>query len=85
MKTEHADRQRRLCERLQILGYARHKSIRLYGEELDLVSDPVPDGDGIVIRAVNRRSGRLRQVPIPLMTVRMVLQELESTDLGLAA
>jgi hypothetical protein len=64
-----------ICERLRKLGYARDLQVRLYGEELHLVSNPVPDGAGFSVEGVVIRSGKLRRVRIPLTVVDMTAQE----------
>ncbi len=38
----HSERLAVLCTRLMALGYAQHKKIRLYGEELELIADAMP-------------------------------------------
>ena len=35
-----------ICERLKTLGYENRNRIRMYGEEFDLTSNPVPDENG---------------------------------------
>ena len=66
-----------LCERLRRLGYAQNNQVRLYGEEFDLVSDPITLGEHlIVVDAIERKSGHLRRVRIPLNIVHIAKQEL---------
>jgi len=69
------DQPKNICARLQQLGYAREKHIRLYGEEFHLVSDPVPDGDGFAVEGITRFSGNVRRVRIPLSLVHTVRKE----------
>jgi hypothetical protein len=71
------DRQQLICERLKKFGYASEHRIRLYGEELHLVSNPVADEIGYSVLAVMVRSGNLRHVRIPLSIVGMLERELE--------
>ena len=74
-----------ICERLQELGFARGKHIKLYGEELHLVSNPVPDGNGFAIEGITRRSGNIRQLRIPLSLVHTLRKELaldQHTDIA---
>lgn len=66
-----------VCERLRKFGFAERRHIRLYGEELDLVSNATPDGDGFAVDAVNRKSGCKRRVRIPLSLVHTFRQEFE--------
>ena len=75
MKNPSAERQA-ICERLQELGFAREKHIKLYGEELHLVSNPVPDGDGFAVEGISRNSGKIRRLRIPLSLVHTLRKEL---------
>ena len=34
-----------LCERLKGLGYEKNKQLRMYGQEFDLISDPITIGE----------------------------------------
>lgn len=74
--TSRNDRQQMICEKLQELGYAREKHIRLYGEEFHLVSNPIPDGDGFAVEGITRKSGNLRRMRIPLSLVHTLSKEL---------
>lgn len=74
--TNRNDKRQEICDKLQKLGYAREKHIKLYGEDLDLISNPVPDGDGFAVECVARPSGDLRRVRIPLTLVYTVKREL---------
>ena len=80
------DRQGVVCERLKKFGYASERRIRLYGEELRVVSDPIADEVGYSVLAVAVRSGNLRHLQIPLSLVGMLERELEREEaLELAA
>ena len=66
-----------VCERLKLLGYAQSKQVRMYGEEFELVSDPITIGEHlVVVDALERKSGSLRRVRIPLPIVNRIRQEL---------
>lgn len=66
-----------LCERLKRLGYEKNKQIRMYGEEFDLISDPITIGDHLyVVDAIERKSKSLRRVRIPLPIVNMIQRDL---------
>jgi hypothetical protein len=67
--TNRNDKRQAICDKLQKLGYAREKHIKLYGEDLDLVSNPVPDGDGFAVEGVTRTSGNLIRVRLPLTLI----------------
>jgi hypothetical protein len=70
------DRQLLLCRKLQRLGYSAQQRIRLYGEEFDLVSDPIPEDNGFAVDGISRKSGNVRRVPIPLSIVHVAEHEL---------
>ena len=73
--TKQRDKQLVICQKLRKLGYARARHIRLYGEEFHLISDPVPDGDGFVVKGTARRSGKSRYIRIPLSIVDTLRRE----------
>lgn len=75
--SNRSDGQATICNRLQELGYAREKQIKLYGEEFQLVSNPVPDGDGFAVEGIARRSGNLTRMRIPLSIVCTLRKELD--------
>jgi hypothetical protein len=77
--TYHTAKRKTICERLQELGYEREKSIKLYGEELRLVTNPMPDGDGFAVEGVARRSGNLQRMRIPLSLITTLRKELART------
>ena len=61
-----------ICNRVKHLGYAVSKSIRLYGEEFEVVSDPFPEADGIAVHAKSRRNPTVRKVRIPATVLQSV-------------
>ena len=71
-----SDKGQAICDRLQKLGYAKENHIKLYGEELHLVSNPVPDGDGFAVEGIARASGARKRMRIPLSLVCTVRKEL---------
>jgi hypothetical protein len=69
--------QQALCERLKRLGYEKDKQIRMYGEEFELISDPITIGEHLfVVDAIERKSRSFRRVRIPLTIINMIRQEL---------
>ncbi|MGO8985280.1 MAG: hypothetical protein ACLPHI_13155 [Terriglobales bacterium] len=76
------DKRECICARLQQLGYAREKHIRLYGQDFDLVSNPVPEGDGFVVEGVARPSGNLKRMRIPLSLIYTLKKQLAAEDMG---
>ena len=73
-----------LCSRLTALGYACHKTVRLYGEELELTSDPSPDGDGFSVEGIARSSGKLTRMRLPRPVIQVVTRELEAARTRIA-
>ncbi len=59
-----------LCETLKRLGYSQNNQVKLYGEVFELVSDPVAVSENFVfVDALERKSGQVRRVRIPLTIV----------------
>lgn len=62
----------RICERLKRLGFVRSNSVKLYGEEFRLISDPfVVEHDIVFVDAIERKSQQQRRVRIPLSIVKI--------------
>ena len=72
-----SDADARLCERLKALGYADRNRIRIYGEEFDLLSNPISDQHGVSIEAKSRKTGDARRLRIPLSLVHMIKKDLK--------
>ena len=67
---------KRICERLKRLGFERENSVKLYGEEFQLTSDPfIVENDVIFVDAIERRSQKQRRVRIPLSIVKIASEE----------
>ncbi|HTZ96114.1 MAG TPA: hypothetical protein VMB18_06940 [Terriglobales bacterium] len=61
-----------LRERLERLGLAKENQLKLYGEQFELQSGPIIMGEGLVfVDAIEKRSGRLRRVRVPLVFLNM--------------
>lgn len=66
------------CRKLITLGYARSNRVRLYGQELELVSDPFPSGEGgIAIEVAENRESASRTVNLPLSVVQVARKQPE--------
>lgn len=76
-KAVHPELQWLVCERLRKLGYRSARTIRLYGEELHLISDPVPHENGFVVEGITARSMIVKRVRLPLSVVRMIEIEVQ--------
>jgi len=63
---------RETCRKLISLGYARSNRVRLYGQELELVSDPFPHREGgIAIEVAENRDSVSRTIKLPLSVVQV--------------
>jgi hypothetical protein len=71
------NRQILICERLKKFGYTNERRIRMYGEDLHVVSDPIADDAGYSVLALAVKSGNLKHMRIPLSVVSMLERELE--------
>lgn len=79
------DRQDGVSNRLRDLGFAKGSRIRLYGKDLYLVSDPIVDSEGYSVETLERKSGVVRQIRIPLMVTIMAEEEVAAHEELLAA
>ena len=62
----------RLGEAVKRFGYAKKKKIKLYGKELELVSDPVnKENEDVFVEAREEGTNNVRQVQIPRNVVEM--------------
>jgi hypothetical protein len=60
------------CLKLISLGYARSNRVRLYGEEVQLVSDPFPHQEGgiaVEVRQGGELSSRTIKLPLSVLQV----------------
>ena len=60
-----------LIEAVQRFGFAKAKKVKLYGKELELVSEPINQGDDVFIDAREKRTGQVKQVQVPRNIVEM--------------
>jgi hypothetical protein len=67
-----------VCDKLQSMGYAQSKRIRIYGQDFEAVSNPFPSGDGIAIQAFSKRETQARTLRLPLPIVQMVTRQKHS-------
>jgi hypothetical protein len=68
-----------LSERLKRLGYSEGQRIRLYGEEFDLVSNPITIQDELFfVDGVERKSGKRRRIRIPLTVIQMIRRDVRA-------
>ena len=65
----HTPSPQELCTRLKKIGYSRSSSVKLYGEVLELLSDPYVDGKDFVVEVHSQHTSRDRVVRIPKFIV----------------
>jgi hypothetical protein len=66
------DRLRSLSNVLKKLGYASQHRVKLYGQDFQLLNDPVAMTEKlVVVDAVETKSGRTLRLRIPLNVVNM--------------
>jgi hypothetical protein len=62
----------KLGDAVKRYGYAKKKKVKLYGKELELVSDPVNrQDDDVFVDAREEGSDNIRQVQVPRNVVEM--------------
>ena len=54
------------CVRIKKLGYIAGKHMDLYGEHIELVSDPFEEGDNVAVRAVSANNPTVRTIELPV-------------------
>ena len=59
------------CRKLISLGYARSNRVRLYGQEMKLVSDPFPSEGGIAVEVIGADGSSSRRIKLPLSILQM--------------
>ncbi len=54
------------CARIKRLGYTSGKHMSLYGEHIELVSEPFDDGECVAVRAKSVENPTVRTVELPV-------------------
>jgi hypothetical protein len=54
-----------ICAKVKHLGYTVAGKIHLYGEELEVVSEPFPEAGGIAVQVKSRKNPTVRKMRIP--------------------
>ena len=68
--------QESLCTGLKRVGFTQGNQMKLYGEEFELLSEPIVMGDNLVlVDAIEKKSGQLRRIRIPRPIVNMAQGE----------
>jgi hypothetical protein len=55
-----------ICTRIKKLGYIVGKHMNLYGEHMEMVSDPFVEGDGVAVQAISSSSPTVRTIELPV-------------------
>jgi len=58
-----------ICSRVKKLGYTTSGRVRLYGEELEVVSEPFFEAEGIAVQVKSRKNPKVRVVRLPSTVV----------------
>lgn len=53
------------CARIKDLGYGSSHHIRMYGQQFEIVSDPVPDGNGVSVQVTSAAEPAKRTLRLP--------------------
>ncbi len=53
------------CARIKDLGYGSSHHVRMYGQELEIVSDPAPDGNGVSVQVTSEAEPKKRTMRLP--------------------
>jgi hypothetical protein len=61
-----------ICARGKLLGYTTSGRVRLYGEELEVVSEPFPEANGIAVQVKSRKNPKVRVLRLPTTVVHSV-------------
>ena len=61
-----------ICASVKRLGYGVNQSIRLYGEEFEVVSDPFPPDGGIAVHVRSKKGDDVRLVQLPATVLQSV-------------
>jgi hypothetical protein len=58
-----------ICAGVKRRGYGASQSIRLYGEEFEVISDPFPESGGIAVSVKTKNGDAIRvlQLPSPVL------------------
>jgi len=61
-----------ICAGLKRLGYGASQSIRLYGENFEVISDPFPEAGGIAVSVKTKNGHGVRVVQLPATVLQSV-------------
>jgi hypothetical protein len=61
-----------ICASVKRLGYGVSQSVRLYGEDFDVISDPFPEAGGIAVSVRAKKSDGIRVLQLPATVLQSV-------------
>ena len=61
-----------ICAGVKRLGYGSKQTVRLYGEEFEVISDPFPEAGGIAVTVRTKRNDSIRVVQLPSTVLQSV-------------
>ena len=61
-----------VCADVKRLGYGAKQTVRLYGEDFEVTSDPFPEAGGIAVTARTKNNDSIRVVQLPVTVVQSV-------------
>lgn len=74
--TSHTDKSpsfnAEVCAGVKRLGYGAKQTVRLYGEEFEVISDPFPESGGIAVTVRMKKSNNIRTVQLPATLLQSV-------------
>ncbi|MGC2473028.1 MAG: hypothetical protein WA485_01730 [Candidatus Sulfotelmatobacter sp.] len=61
-----------ICAGVKRLGFGVKQTVRLYGEEFEVISDPFPEAGGIAVNVRTKKSDSVRTVQLPATVLQSV-------------
>ena len=61
-----------ICDNVKRLGYGASQSIRLYGEQFEVISDPFPESGGIAVSVKTKEGNGIRLLQLPATVLQSV-------------
>jgi hypothetical protein len=61
-----------VCAGVKRLGYGAQQTVRLYGEEFEVISDPFPEAGGIAVTVRTKSNDSIRVVQLPSTVLQSV-------------
>ena len=61
-----------VCDNVKRLGYCASQSIRLYGEQFEVISDPFPESGGIAVSVKTKEGDGIRLLQLPATVLQSV-------------